>query len=134
MSAASVLARGRAAAEALMVDADACVITRVPGRTTNTTTGVVTETTSTLYTGKCRVQQKPAEARREEIGEDRTLLLTMMVQLPASVTGLIVGDRITITASAHDPDLVGRVLRVQDLAHKSHLTSRRVGVVEVTGS
>jgi hypothetical protein len=132
MSRASVLVRGRAAAEALMVDA--CTIARVGTRVTDTTTGEVTEPTSTLYTGQCRVQQAQADATEETVGEDRLLLLRLEVQLPMSVTGLEVGDLITITASAHDPDLPGRVFRVHDLAHKTHATARRVQCVEKTGS
>jgi hypothetical protein len=131
MSLSSVLARGQAAAEALMVDT--CAITRVGTRTTDTTTAVVTTPTTTLYTGKCRIQQAQAQAQREDIGEDHLLLLRLEVQLPMSLTGLAVGDRITITASL-DGDLVGRVFRVHDLAHKTHATARRPQCLEVTGS
>lgn len=133
MSRESVLARGRSAAEAGMVDA--CTITRKTGRTTDTTTGQVTDTTATLYTGKCRVQQAQAQAQREDAGEDRLLLLRLEVQLPVDGTeGLKVGDAITITASVHDPDLPGRVFTVHDLAHATHKTARRVQCVERTGS
>ncbi|HEY9484190.1 MAG TPA: DUF6093 family protein, partial [Micromonosporaceae bacterium] len=55
MSRASVLARGRAAALAGMVDA--CLIERMTGTTTDPDTGQVTETWSTTYTGPCRVQE-----------------------------------------------------------------------------
>jgi hypothetical protein len=113
---------------------DACTITRVGTRVTDTTTGEVTEPVSTLYTGQCRVQQAQAQATEETVGEDHLLLLRLEVQLPMSVTGLEVGDLITITASAHDPDLPGRVFRIHDLAHKTHATSRRVQCVEKTGS
>jgi hypothetical protein len=132
MSRATALARGRLAAEAGMVDA--CTVTRVGTRVTDTTTGEVTEPTSTLYTGQCRVQQAQAQATEETVGEDHLLLLRLEVQLPMSVTGLEVGDLITITASVHDPDLPGRVFRIHDLAHKTHATSRRVQCVEKTGS
>lgn len=132
MSRATVLARGRLAAEAGMVDA--CTITRIGERVTDTTTGEVTESASTLYTGKCRVQQASAQAQREDAGEDRLLLLRLEVQLPMSVTDLEVGDLVTVTASVHDPDLPGRVFRVHDLAHKTHATARRVQCVEKTGS
>lgn len=132
MSRATVLARGRLAAEAGMEDA--CTITRVTGRTTDTTTGAVTPTTSTLYTGACRVQQQQAQAQREDAGEDHLLLLRIEVQLPMSVTGLKVGDEIAVTASENDSDLVGRVFLVHDLAHKTHATARRVQCLEKTGS
>jgi hypothetical protein len=132
MSRSSVLARGRAAAEAGMVDM--CTITRATGRSTNTTTGAVTDTTSTLYTGKCRVQQHQATATGEDVAEDRLLLLRVEVQLPMSVTGLAAGDVVTVTASVHDEDLVDRVFRIHDLAHKTHATARRVQAIERTGS
>lgn len=113
---------------------DACTITRIGERVTDTTTGEVTEPTSTLYTGKCRVQQSATQAQREDAGEDHLLLLRFEVQLPMSVTDLEVGDLVTVTASAHDPDLPGRVFRVHDLAHKTHATARRVQCVEKAGS
>lgn len=133
MSRESALARGRAAAEVGMVDA--CEITRVGGRTTNTTTGAVTTSRTTVYTGACRVQQNQATATREDVGEDRLLLLRVEVQLPVDGTeGLKVGDAITITSSVHDPDLPGRVFLIHDLAHATHKTSRRVQCIEKTGS
>lgn len=132
MSRASVLARGRTAAEAGMVDA--CTVSRAGVRVTDTSSGEVTVPVTTLYTGMCRVQQTVAQATEETVGEDHVLLLRLEVQLPMSVTGLEVGDRVTITASEHDGDLVGRVFRVKDLAHKTHATARRVQCVEKTGS
>lgn len=132
MSRATALARGRIFDGLGM--ADTCTITRVTGRTTDPDTGEVTDTTSTLYSGKCRVQQHQATADRKDVGEDYLLLLRIEVQLPMSVTGLAVGDLITVTASAQDADLVGRVFRIHDLAHKSEATSRRVQCVERTGS
>lgn len=134
MSIESALARGRAAAEALMVDA--CTIRRVTGATSDPDTGDETPTylTPDPYTGKCRIQAQLAQAQREDVGEDHLLLLRLEVQLPMSVVGLEVGDEVTVTASAHDSDLVGRVFRIHDLMHKTHATSRRVQVIERTGS
>ncbi len=123
MSRASVLARGRAAATAGMVDA--CTITRVTGHTTDPDTGVQTPTTATVYTGACRVQQRtPGGARPADAG--------MELQLPNSATGIAVGDTAVITASVNDGDLLGREFRVRELAHKSEATARRIGVEEVT--
>lgn len=129
MSAASVLARGRAAAEGLMVDA--CTIRRITGESTGPG-GVVTPTYSTLYTGKCRIQQSKADAQQQEVGEAYALMLRLEVQLPMSVTGLRAEDEVTVTASAHDADLIGRVFLIRDLAHATHKTARRVQVQERT--
>src|SRR5690348_14673080 len=112
MSRASVLARGRAAALAGMVDA--CAITRVTGHTTDPDTGVQTPTTETVYEGACRVQQwSPSSARPADVGEDYQLLQATELQLPIDATGVQVGDQVEMTASAHDLDLPGRVFRLR---------------------
>jgi hypothetical protein len=130
MSAASVLARGRAAAEALMVDS--CSIRRKTGEST-TAGGVVTPTYGDpLYAGKCRIQQSAGQAQQQDPGEAYVLMLRLEVQLPMSVTGLEPEDVVTVTASVHDEDLVGRVFIVRDLAHATHKTARRVQVMERT--
>lgn len=129
MSRESALARGQAGAQAGMVDA--CVITRTTGETTGAG-GVITPTTSTLYTGRCRVQFKPMQGSGTDVGEAYLLLVRREVQLPMSVTGLREGDRITITAAPLDADLVGKAYVVRDVESKTHLTARRVTVLEVT--
>lgn len=132
MSRAAVLARGRAAAEAGMVDA--CQIRRVTGRATDPFSGVETPTylNPDVYAGKCRVQQALAQAQQQDVGQDYLLLLRLEVQLPMTVVGLRVGDEITITASVSDPDLPGRVFLVRDLFHKTDATARRVQCTERT--
>ena len=130
MSRENVLARGRQAAEASFVDT--CTIRRRTGTTTDPDTGQTTPTYSNLYSGTCRVQQKQAQANQADVGEAYLLMLMFEVQLPMSVTGLRTEDEITITASAHDPDLPNRVFLIRELAHKTDATARRVGVQERT--
>lgn len=132
MSATSVMMRGRAAAEQLM--ADTCVIKHRTGQTTDKVEGTTVPTYTTVYTGKCRVQQSPlgVVSSPGQVGDAHVMMVPLVVQLPMSVTGLLEGDEITITASATDPDLVNRVFKVRDLAHKTHATARRVGVQEVS--
>lgn len=128
---APALARGRQAAEALMVDA--CTITRTTGETTDTDTGVVTPTTSTVYTGRCRVQQSQlgADSTPAAPGEVSVRLVAFEVQLPMSVEGLRVQDVVTIDTSVLDPDLVDRQFVVLGLAHGTHKTARRIQVQEI---
>lgn len=128
---APALARGRAAAESLMVDA--CTITRTTGETTNEDTGAATPTTSTVYTGKCRVQQSQlgADSVPADPAEVEVRLVAFEVQVPMSVTGVRIHDVVTVTASALDPDLVGRRFSILGLAHKTHMTARRMQVQEV---
>lgn len=131
MSATALIARGRAAAERLMVDA--CTIKRVASSTTSLTTGVITPTYTTMYSGKCRIQQRTQGlARPHEAGEAHLLLLQMEVHLPMTSAAFQVDDQVTITASALDVDLVGRIFYVRDLFHKTHATARRVSVQERT--
>lgn len=136
MSATSVTLAGRAAAERLMVDT--CTITRQTGHTTNLSTGVITATTVTVYAGKCRVKQvtgggQPASSGSDSgVGEASLALVPYQLQLPMSATGLGQGDRATVTASALDPDLVGRVFVLDGVAAGTHLTMRRYQVREVT--
>jgi len=133
MSRASALARGRMAAEAGMVDA--CTIRRRAGGTTDPVTGYPTQPYTTLYAGKCRIQQAVAVARPHQVGEDQVLVVRFDLQLPvAGTTGLQVSDEVTVTASLNDADLVGKVFLVWELAHKSEATARRIGIIERTGS
>jgi hypothetical protein len=133
MSRASVLARGRTAAELGM--ADACTIRRVASEATDDFSGTITPAYTQLYAGRCRVQQITGTSRPHDVGEDFVLMQRIDVQLPVAGTeGLQVGDQILITASVNDADLVGRTFLVHDLAHKSEATARRVACAERTDS
>lgn len=130
MSRTSAVARGRAAAEAGMVDT--CTIRRRTGETTDAFSGEVTPTWMPVYDGRCRFQQQQAQAQQTDAGQAYLLLQRIEVQLPMSVVGLQVGDEITCTAAVRDPDLVGRVFLVRDLAFKTDATSRRIRAEERT--
>jgi hypothetical protein len=130
MSALTATLRGRAAAEANM--ADACTITRAGTPTTDDVTGKVTYSPTTVYSGKCRVQQRVPVSKPADIGQAAVWLERLELQLPMSVTGVASDDLVTITASVLDPDLVGRTWHVRELGHKTHATSRRVQIEEVT--
>jgi hypothetical protein len=131
MSATSVLLRGRLAAEALMLDA--VTIKRTTSSSTDQDTGVVTPTTSTLYTGKAKVHQAGASASPTVLGEAEVFVAQVEVHVPISVTGIQPDDLVTVTASALDADLVGKTYRVRGIASKSFLTARRLSVIGVNG-
>lgn len=131
MSREAALARARAFAEQGMVDT--CVITRSTATFTNPDTAEQAYETTTIYTGRCRIQQRTsADARPADVGEAHDLMLRLELQIPMTVTGVQVADSVTVTASAHDPDLAGRTFRIRELAHKTHATARRIGIEEVT--
>lgn len=113
---------------------DSCTVRRRTGETTHPTTGAVTPVYAVVLTGqKCKVQTRGNWGESRDIGEAALVILSLEVHFPVAVTGIEVRDEITINASVHDPDLVGRVLRIKDLHHKSYATARRVMCEEVTG-
>ncbi len=127
----AALTRSRAAAEARMTDT--CTITRGIGTgQVDDNTGVITSTEQEIYTGKCRLQERAVHASDQSPGQDHQLLTRLELHLPITVTGLKGTDRVRITASAHDPELVGQVLLVRDLAAKTDATARRIGVTRRT--
>lgn len=129
MTADSVMARGRLAAEALMVDT--CVIKRRISHTTNADTGQITVNYSTIYTGNCRVQERSMFDRPHTVGEAFVTMLAVEVQLPMSATGVDTDDIITILTAAQDPDLVGRVFTVRGHNHRTFTTMRRFQCLEI---
>lgn len=132
--ASAAVMRGRQLAESLM--ADTCTITRQVGVVTDDLTGAVTPTTSTVYTGQCRVQQSSqGMGSGTEAGQERVELLRSVVSIPVGAVGadqVRYGDVVTVGAAGLDPALVGRRLRVIDVQVKSMATARRLGCVEVT--
>ena len=130
MGRAELVARAQARTEAVNLT-DACTIRRRTGETNDPFSGAITPTWAALYSGKCRVQQSLAQADQHDAGEDYQLQLRLILQLPMPVTGLEVGDEVTMTVS-QDPDLVGRVFLIRDLFHKTDASARRVGITERT--
>jgi hypothetical protein len=134
MSRAALLARGRTAAEAGMVDT--CTIRRVTGTAYDDFSGAPVKTylSPDPYAGKCRVQQTRGESTQEDAGEDFFRLLRLELQVPTSVVGLQLNDEVTLTAvgPGRDQDLVGRVFLIRDLMHKTDATACRPQIVERT--
>lgn len=124
-----VTLRGRRAAEAIMVDA--CTITRPTSTPTNPEMGTVVVTTATIYTGKCRVSIAVKNARPFVVGEAQLFLIRVQLQLPVTAVNVAIDDRVLLTASTLDPELVGKTFVVRELAHGTHITSRRLQMQEI---
>lgn len=124
MTATSATLAGRAAAEFLMTDA--CTVERQTGESLDEATGKVTPTYASVYSGKCRVQTRDVQPSTVQVGEAESSLLSFTVSLPVSAGDVQVSDRVTVTASALDPALVGRVFTVTGVGTKSFLTARRL--------
>lgn len=110
---------------------DECTISRVTG-TVDESDGSVTKTTTTVYSGKCRIQTYDPYEKRSGVADVETTLRRDVLQVPMSVTGLTTGDEVTVTASELDEDLVGRVWRIAGPSRKTHSTMRRMYIEEVT--
>lgn len=132
MSRDSVLARGRVFFTPGTVDA--CLIDRVTHTSTNTVTGLVTKVYGlTVYTGACRLKMGAAAATRPTtVGEAALRIASAELQLPVvGSEGVTADDRVTVTASVHDSDLVGAVFWVTGEHHGTWITSRRLALSEV---
>lgn len=111
---------------------DACTITRGAGESEfDPVTGTYSDPAGTsVYEGKCKVQQRPSVSA-ESVGADVASVLAVEVHVPMSVTGVEIGDTVTITSSVYDQALVDRSYRVVDDPAKSYATARRLQCEEV---
>lgn len=111
---------------------DTCTVVRVTGRSTNTTTGIVTPTTASLYSGACRYRAGN-QSQTGEAGAHAFTLVPAEVHVPVGAFVPAVGDKVTITASATDAGNVGRVLTVTARPSGAQTSALRIPVEEVTG-
>lgn len=141
MSVASVIAAGRVAAEARMLDS--CRITRIVGKTFNDDNGQyeddvlqVYPADDTLDAGRCEFSglggasgvTDPVAGGYEFTLQDCTLKLPVV-----GSEGVHLDDTVTCVSAAFDAELVGRTWTVKALFHRSQATSRRLVITEVAG-
>jgi hypothetical protein len=111
---------------------DTCTIQRQSGGgSENLTTGLFQPGYLTIYSGPCKVQGAAA-ASSTDVGEAHLAIDSPILHVPIAVTGVQEADVVTITASANDPELVGKVFRIQGPHHKSNATARRFQCTEVS--
>lgn len=124
------LARGRTRHASLCIDTGTAV--RVTGSSLNTTTSAITETTTTVYTGPCRLKRE--QMTEDVAGESEAPTARLVLVLPWSTTGanaLRQGDRFTFTAS-EDTALVGSTVTVIGPDRGTTKSAFRYLVEEVT--
>ena len=128
---AAALPELRIEAESLMVDS--CTITRAGASgVIDEDTGIVgTDTASEVYSGKCRFRPPSVQPKTTDAGETEWSLAANTLQLPASVTGVQIGDEVT-GASTLNPDIAGRTFTVTGVEQRTHATMRRVSLEEVS--
>lgn len=124
----SVLAAGRAAHAALMLDA--CLITRSGVPVWDPAAGTYTTSFTTVYTGSCRVKRPTVED--VQAGDREVAQRTYHVALPQDAAPIAVGDVLTVTAST-DEWLQGHPLIVTALELGSARTARWLTVEDRQG-
>lgn len=126
-------------AESLMVDE--VTVTRPTGETqSDPETGVTTPIVETVYKGKAKVQTAGGIASNAaSFSGSQTSLggevqqWSLYLHFPINVADLRKGDLVHIDVSMN-PSLIGRTLRLINLqSEKTHATSSRWNVKEVTG-
>lgn len=126
----SILLDGRARAESLMLDT--CSITRPKsGTTIDLNTGLPIRTDETIYSGKCKVQDRETMVQPERSGDHTYILSQLYLHVPVVATGIVVGDTVTITGSTTDPAQINRTFRVAGMLRKTFATAQRLLVEEV---
>lgn len=123
---AAALPELRAHAESLMVDS--CIVTRGGEPTWDDATGTYTPgAATTVYEGKCRLRNAAPAPQTADAGETVWAVDLVVVSLPvAGSEGVLDGDTVTVTASAHDPAAAGTVLTVQAAHVQTFSTARRL--------
>jgi hypothetical protein len=123
------LNRGRVLAERNMCDS--CTVTRRVGETIGAG-GVIIPTTSVVYTGKCRLASRGSAGSWVDVGEASRLTTGLVLQLPVTAPALVEGDRVTMTSSVFDQQLIGKIFAVRDASRSSLATRTEVAVIAVS--
>ena len=120
----------RAQAEALMTDS--CTIVREGEPVYNPDTNEVEVSTEEVYTGRCRVQVTDSlDVRVVDFGGRAVNTSRVTVSIPVGSEQVAPEDVVTITAAAHNDQLVGKVYRVEGAPEKSHATAIRLRCQEI---
>lgn len=118
------LARGRQAAESRM--RATCKIERPGAATANASTGVVSATLTSIYTGKCWITDFNAHPSVFDLAGAQVSINQPIVKLPVTAAVIRVGDQITITADPDNSANVNKVFRVVAIRSKAQETARNL--------
>jgi len=106
-----------------------CTVTKVATGAIDPLTGLETETTTTVYSGVCRVRWQTALANEVDGAGQILAVQNPEVSLPVEGSGGVRPDMLlTVTANPLDTSLVGTVFRVKGIQFQTHSTARRLQV------
>lgn len=89
----------------------------------NTTEQIKTVAAAAYWTGGARIQVLNQQGRQPVAAEDQETVAGYLVVVPATVTQVVEGHRVTVT-DVDDAALLGKSLRVVIVARGSHLWER----------
>ncbi|WP_147107141.1 DUF6093 family protein [Nesterenkonia populi] len=131
MVATRLLARGRQAAETLMVDT--CEITRYTGElATDPETGIDYPVGTIVYSGPCKVSSTPDTAESYGEGSHRVIVEAPRLHLPVDAE-VQPGDEAVITSAAQAEYHTGDRMRLRSLNRGTWRTAQRWNVEIPTG-
>lgn len=136
MNVLDALERGRARAEALMLDA--CEVTR-PGdeEITDPVTGEVSFSGVQVYPkpgkrGRCKIQTGEVQESTPDTAGRRVTVQRYQLHIPIGAGPVQVGDLVKVIEATQDAHLVGRSYRIIATHNKSLATAQRTEIEEVT--
>jgi hypothetical protein len=110
---------------------DACTIERPGEPVTDPDTGNVTDSMTTVYTGKCKVASKDSSVATPDVAGASFVVVSRQVHIPVGAADVRNNDVITITASLLNPFGVGKRYRVEGFTPDSFETAARIPVKEL---
>lgn len=85
----------------------------------------------TVYEGRCKLRFGGARSRRSQAGDQLFVEQGPTLSLPVSTSaGVRKDDQVTITESADDTELLGRIVWIDATRAQTNATSRRLPVRE----
>lgn len=112
-----------------------CTIRKVTGQSTNSSTGAVTDTTETVYTGKCRIRYRNQTVNPADSAAQVLTVQQLELSIPVNGTGsgdVLVDQVATIDTNPLDASMVGKTFRIAGVHAQTHATARRFPVEVVS--
>lgn len=112
-----------------------CTIRKVTGQSTNTSTGAVTDTTETVYSGKCRIRYRNQTVNPSDSASQVLTVQQLEISIPVTASGsgnVLVDHVATIDTNPLDTTLVGKTFRIAGVHAQTHATARRFPVEVVS--
>ena len=110
---------------------DQCTITRPGEVVTDPETGNVTNASTEVYAGKCKVQSKDSATSTPDAAGASFTVVSRQVHIPANAADVVDGDVVTITASLLNSFTVGKQYRVEGFTPDTFDTAARLPVKEI---